>query len=318
MVLVRRRVGRLLLVLFTVSLLSFLLLDLLPADLAEQRLGSSATPEALTELRAELGLDDPLPVRYLGWLGDTLTGDFGQSLVTSQPVSKALVQRFGVTLELLVGAQLLALVASVPLGMLVAVRPNGAVDRVVNAIAYACMAIPSFILAVVLVLVFAVQLRWLPATGLPPFSESPMDHIRSLVLPVVSLAMGLLAVYVRLLRAEMVSTLREDYILNAQARGLPQRWILLRHALRPSSFALVTAVGLNTGVLIGGALVIEAIFVLPGMGSLAVSAIQSRDYPVVQAVVVVVASAYVVVNFAVDLIYGVLDPRVRDAATVTA
>jgi peptide/nickel transport system permease protein len=308
-----QRALRLLPVLFVVTFFSYVLLDLLPGDPAVQRLGQNATAETVAELREELGLDAPLPVRYVRWVGDALQGDLGSSFVNGQPVAEALSQRAGVTIELLVISQLIALGVAVPLAIGAARRPGRAFDRLTSGTAFAFMAVPDFILAVIFVLIFAVHLGWFPATGLPPFGESAFEHIRSLVLPTVSLALGSMATYLRVLRTELITTLQEDFVLNARARGLPDRWILLRHALRPSSISLTTVAGLITGALIGGTLIIEVIFVLPGMGSLAVQAIHGRDYPVVQGFVVVIGVGYVLLNFAVDALYAVLDPRIRDA-----
>jgi len=308
-----RRLALLLPVLFVVTFFSYLLLDLLPADPTIAILGPNATEEKVAELREELNLNDPLPVRYVSWLGDLVQGDLGRSYLNNQPVADAIKQRIGLSLELLLASQVIALGISVPLAIMAARRPGGILDRVSTAGAFGFLAIPNFVLAVLLVFIFAVRLDWLPATGLPPFSEDPGEHFRSLILPAVSLAMAELAVYMRLLRTDMIATLQEDFILNARAKGMPGWYILLRHAFRPSSFSLITVAGLNMGRLIGGALIIELIFALPGMGSLAVQSIFSRDYLVVQGFVVVVAVGYVLMNFIVDMLYAILDPRIRHA-----
>lgn len=308
-----RRLASLVPVLFAVTFLSYLLLDLLPADPAIAILGPNATEEAVAEVREELGLDAPLPVRYARWVGDVASGDLGRSYLNGQPVAEGLRQRLPVSVELLVGSQALALALAVPLGIAAGRRPGGVLDRVSSGTAFGLLAIPNFIFAVLLVYVFALQLGWLPATGLPKFGEDPGGHIRSLVLPVVSLAAAELAVYMRLLRTDVIATLQESYVLNARAKGLPGWYLLLRHVLRPSSFSLLTVVGLNMGRLIGGTVVVETIFALPGMGSYAIQSIFSRDYVVVQGFVVVVAVGYVLVNFAVDVLYATLDPRIRHA-----
>lgn len=308
-----RRLALLVPVLFVVTFFSYLLLDLLPGDPTIAILGPNATEETVRELREELNLNKPLPIRYVQWLGDLAQGDLGRSYLNGQPVAEALSQRIGLSLELLVASQLLALSIAVPLAIMAARRPGGILDRVSTAGAFGFLAIPNFVLAVLFVFFFAVRLGWFPSTGLPPFSRDPTEHLRSLVLPAFSLAMAELAVYLRLLRTDMIATLQEDFILNARAKGLPGWYILLRHAFRPSSFSLLTVMGLNTGRLIGGALIIELIFALPGMGSLAVQSIFSRDYLVVQGFVVVVAVGYVLINFVVDMIYALLDPRIRHA-----
>jgi peptide/nickel transport system permease protein len=303
-------------VLFVVTFCSFLLLELLPGDPAVLRLGQNATDQRVAELREELGLDDPMPVRYVRWLGDAVTGDFGESAVTGESVGVALRQRVGVTAELLVVSQVVAVSLATALAVGAARRPGGLFDRLSTGAAFGFLAVPDFILAVLFVLIFAVSLGWFPATGLPSFTESPLEHLRSLVLPCLCLAMGSLATYLRILRAELVATLQEDFILNARAKGLPDWWVLLRHALRPSSVSLLTVAGLVTGTLIGGALIIEVVFVLPGMGSLAVQAIQARDYPMVQGFVLVVGVAYVLLNLFVDALYAAIDPRIRDAPAI--
>ena len=308
-----RRVALLLPVLFVVTFFSYLLLDLLPSDPTIAILGPNATEEKVAELREELNLNDPLPVRYVTWLGDLAQGDLGRSYLNRQPVAEALKQRIGVSLELLLASQVIALSIAVPLAIAAARRPGSLLDRISTAGAFGFLAIPNFVLAVILVFVFAVRLGWFPATGLPPFSRDPGAHLQALVLPAFSLAMAELAVYLRLLRTDMIATLQEDFILNARAKGLPGWYILMRHAFRPSSFSLLTVMGLNMGRLIGGALIIELIFALPGMGSLAVQSIFSRDYLVVQGFVVVVAVGYVLINFIVDMIYALLDPRIRHA-----
>jgi peptide/nickel transport system permease protein len=312
----RRRALRLLPVLFVVTFCSFLLLEVLPGDPAVLRLGQNATEERVAELREELGLDDPMPARYVGWLGDAATGDLGESAVTGESVGGALRQRAGVTVELLVVSQVLAVSLATALALVAARRPGGVFDRLSTGAAFGFMAVPDFILAVLFVLIFAVSLGWFPATGLPSFTESPAAHIQSLVLPCLCLAMGSLATYLRILRTELVATLQEDFILNARAKGLPSWWILLRHALRPSSVSLLTIAGLVTGSLIGGTLIIEVVFVLPGMGSLAVQAIQARDYPMVQGFVLVVGVSYVLLNLLVDALYAAVDPRIRDAPAI--
>lgn len=311
-----KRLLQLLPVLFAVSALSFLLINLLPGDPTIAILGPSATEENRAALREELGLNDPLPARYANWVADSVTGDLGRSYVSNQPTSEALKQRLPVTLELLLLSQLLALGLAVPLALLAATRPNGLVDRVSSSTAFGFLAIPNFMLGVLLIYLFAVQLNWFPATGYTPFRDDPAENLRSLALPAITLGVAELAVYLRLLRTDLIATLQEDYIAMAQAKGLPKAHILLRHALRPSTFSLVTVAGLNLGRLIGGAFVVEYLFALPGIGSLTVESIFRRDYIVVQGTVLLVAVGYVLANFLVDLLYGILDPRVRHARVV--
>jgi peptide/nickel transport system permease protein len=311
--LLARRVAALVLVLLAVTALSFLLLNLLPGDPVTAILGPSATPEAAARVRADLGLNHPLPVRYVEWLGRLLRGDLGSSYLNGQPVAQALTQRLPATVELLIVSQVIALAVAVPLAIRSALRPGGWLDTVSGGTSFGLLALPPYITGVVLVYVFAVKLQWFPATGYTPITEDLGKNVNSMVLPSVTLALGSVAVYLRVLRADMISTLQEDYILLAKAKGLPTWRILTRHALRPSTFSLVTVAGLNVGTLVGGAFLVEYVFSLPGIGLLTVNSIFSRDYLVVQGVVVVVAVAYVLVNFLVDIVYVALDPRTRHA-----
>jgi peptide/nickel transport system permease protein len=212
---------------------------------------------------------------------------------------------------LLVLSQIIALAVAVPLGILSALRPGGNLDKAAGAGSFGLLAFPPYVLAVLLVLAFAVRFRVFPATGYVPFTEDPLGNIRDLLLPAITLALGSIAIYVRVLRAEMINTLQENFIIMARSKGLPTRQILLRHALRPSSFALVTVAGLSVGGLIGGAFLIEQVFALPGIGLLTLQSVYDHDFLVVQGVVLVVATVYVVVNFLVDMLYLVIDPRTR-------
>ncbi|MEV4745593.1 ABC transporter permease [Streptosporangium sp. NPDC049248] len=307
------RLVRLLVVLLVVTFLSYVLLNLLPGDPTTQILGLSASEEARAQLRAELDLDQPLTVRYLGWLGGLFTGDMGTSYITSVPVAEALAERLPVTLELLVAAQLIALGLAVPVGVAAARRAGRTLDQVLTTLSFGLLSTPVFVLGVVLILVFAVKLQVLPATGWTPISLDLGWNLTSVLLPAVTLGCGQMAVYARLLRTDLIATLQEDYITLARARGLSPRRILWRHALRPSAISLVTAVGLNLGALIGGTVIIETLFGLPGVGRLIVDSIFSRDYLTVQGGVVLISVGYVLVNFAVDLVYAAVDPRIRHA-----
>ncbi|WP_219416510.1 ABC transporter permease [Pseudonocardia nigra] len=306
-----RRLGRFLFVLLVVTAASHLMLELLPGDPVVTILGVGATEEGIAELRARLNLDEPWPVRYLSWLWGLLQGDFGFSYLTQQPVGEALAERLSVTLELVVLSQVVALAIAIPLGIASAYRPGGRFDRFVTSSTFLLLAVPPFVLAVLLSLVFAVQLGWLPATGYVPFTRDPWGNLRSLTLPVVTLAVGALAPYARILRAEMIGTLQEDYISVARAKGMPPWYVLTRHALRPSMFTLITVAGLSVGGLIGGTVIIEQLFGLPGLGNYLLAGIQQRDYIAAQGALVVIVVGYVVVNFLVDVLYSVIDPRVR-------
>ncbi|NUR88316.1 MAG: ABC transporter permease [Nonomuraea sp.] len=310
---VLHRLVRLLVVLVAVTFLSYALLTLLPGDPVTQILGLSASEEARAQLTRELGLDQPLLVRYGDWLGGLLTGDFGDSYITRVSVGSELAERLPVTLELLVAAQVVALGLAVPVGVAAARRAGRAVDQALTAISFALLSTPVFVLGVLLILVFAVTWHVVPATGWTPLSVDLGWNITSVLLPAITLGCGQLAVYARLLRTDLIATLQEDYITLARARGLSPGRILWRHALRPSTITLITAVGLNLGALIGGTVIIETLFGLPGIGRMIVDSIFSRDYLTVQGGVVLISVGYVVINFAVDLVYAAVDPRIRRA-----
>ncbi|HJZ33498.1 MAG TPA: ABC transporter permease [Hyphomicrobiaceae bacterium] len=305
------RLGYLVPVLIAVTLLTFLIASLLPGDLALVMLGDQATPETVRALRHDIGLDQPLWWRYLSWLGGILTGDFGRSFRTGEPVLAAILARLPVSLELMLLAELTALMIAIPLAIRCARTSGGSFDRIVTGIAFAKLSIPNFMAAMLLIYVFAIQLRWLPATGYLPFGEDPLGNVRAMVLPALTLALAEWPVLMRVLRSDMIATLQEDYIAMARAKGLKQRRILFVHALKPSSLTLITVAGLNIGRLIGGAVIVESVFALPGIGRLLIGAIYTRDFMILQGVVLFVAAGFVLVNFLVDLIYAVLDPRIR-------
>jgi peptide/nickel transport system permease protein len=305
-----RRIPQLIVVLFAVTLLTFLSLNLL-GDPLKAILGPGYADRELREqARKDLNLDDPVPVRYVRWLGDAATGDLGRSYNTRESVSSILSDRIPVSALLMVYAQTLALLIAVPLGIIAAARADTWFDKSTTTATFAFVAIPSFALGVLLLYFFAVQSDVFPSRYL---DDSLQDRLYSLFLPALTLALPAAATYTRLLRADMINTLQEDFITTAKSKGLRPRRILMRHALRPSSFSLVTVFGLTTGALLGGALVVENIFSIPGMGKAVVDAIFRKDYLVVQSVVLIVAFTYVVVNFIIDALYSFLDPRVRAA-----
>lgn len=262
------------------------------------------------EVAEGLNLDDPLPVRYAKWAGDAVTGDFGQSYVQGRPVWDLMAEPLQRTLALVVYGQVLALLLAVPAGVVAAWRADTWIDRGVSTSAIGLLAVPNYVMAILLVFLFASTFKIFP--GLVGSDLSPFD-LKSYALPSLALALPQVAVYMRLLRTDMIATLSEDYIGMAKAKGLKTSSILLRHALRPSSLSLVTSVGLSTGALIGGTVIIEQIFAMPGMGTLIIQAIFQDDIFVIQAVVAVIAFAFVLINFFVDLLYALLDPRIRSA-----
>jgi peptide/nickel transport system permease protein len=298
-------------VLFVVTCFSFLLTSLLPGDVALVMAGPNATPEAVASLRSELQLDQPLPVRYVDWLGRAVRGDLGASPRSHVTVVQSIQDRLPISLELLVLATLIGLVVAIPVGIASAYRAGGLLDQAASGAAFGILAVPGFVVAIVLIYLFAVQFDLVPATGYTPLLTDPVANLRSFFLPALTIGLGEAAAYTRLLRSDMIATLQEDYIAMARAKGLPTWHILTRHALKPSSFTLLTVLGINIGRLMGGALIVETIFALPGVGRLLVESIYARDLVVVQGVVAFVAVAFVLVNFGVDLLYAVLDPRIR-------
>jgi peptide/nickel transport system permease protein len=310
-----RRLLQLIPVLLIVSFLTFLLLNLLPGGTKQIAVTvcPGCTNEEIAQVEKDLELDESIPVRYLNWLGDALQGDLGRSYINEVDVTQLLSERLPISLQLMLYAQIISLVIAIPLGVLAAYRANTRLDRTLSTSAFGLLSLPNFILGVLLVYVFALQLDWLPATNAPKFSDDPAEHFRSMILPSLTLALGLVAIYMRLLRTDMMATLQEDYIGVAKAKGMPTSHILFRHAFRPSSFSLLTVAGITVGNLIGGTLIVEQIFGLNGLGSLIVFGIFQRDFLVVQGAVVVICVAFVLINFVIDLLYGFLDPRIRHA-----
>lgn len=300
-------------VIIVVSMLTFGLTQLLPGDPAALILGQSTNPERLAEVRADLKLDEPIWVQYADWASGAVRGDFGESYRGGESVGSQIKDALPATIELLVAAQLLALLVAIPIGIFSAYRQNSLPDKITTGGSFALLSFPNFALAVVLSYVFAVNLGWFPTFGYVPITADLGLNIKSIALPTITLAVGIAAVYVRLLRSDMIATLQEDYILMARAKGMPTRYILFRHALRPSSFSLITVAGINVGTLIGGSVIVEFIFAIDGIGRLLVEAISTREYLLVQGVVLLIAVTYVAINFLVDLLYTALDPRIRDA-----
>ena len=308
---VLRKLLRLIPVLLLVTTATFLLLNLLPGDVALALLGNEATPDAIAQVRAELGLDQPLVLRYLHWLIGFMHGDLGRSYVTRVPILESIVDRLPVTIELMLLSQGFALLLAVPSGILCAYKAGSRIDRLISAAALFLFAAPVFITAIVLMFVFALKLRWLPSTGYAPFMADPLSNLAHFALPALAIGLSEWPPLFAVLRTDMINTLQQDYIAFAKAKGLAPASILLRHALRPSSFTLVTILGLQIAAAIAGALVVETIFGLPGIGRMLTGAVYNRDMMLVQGCVAVISVGYVLVNFVVDLIYAVLDPRVR-------
>lgn len=305
---------RLLLTLLTVSLISFLMVALLPGDLALLILADSATPDRVAALRAELGLDLPLWHRYLAWLGQVLQGNLGHSVHTGEATLDILLARLPVTLELITLTTLLALAIAIPLGVLSAHHRDRAFDHATLATCLSLLSVPPFVLGLGMIYLLALKLQWLPATGHVPLSEGWWPHLQSFVMPVLALAAVEVPVYVRVLRSEMVTTLQQNHMALARAMGLPTWRRLFENALRPSLLGLITLVSVNMGRLLGGAIILEALFALPGIGQLLVESVYQQDHLVTQGIVLMTALGLVLLNLLADLVYVLADPRMqRDA-----
>jgi len=310
---ISKRVGHSLLVVFLVTVAAVALLSLAPGSVATVILGENATPEAVAALDARLGLDQPLWQQYLDWIGSAVRGDLGTSPLTGQEVMHAILDRLPVTLQLAGMALAISLVVAVILAVLAASAPGSLLDRCINAISSAFLAIPAFIAGPVLIYFLALRLGWFPVSGWSHIEDGVAANLQSALLPAIAISLTEIAAFQRLLRADLIGTLREDYIAAARAKGMTRTYVMFRHALRPSSFSLITLAGISLGRLVGGTVVVEILFGLPGLGQLVASSITLRDVITVQGVVVFVAIAYVGINTLVDVSYGLLDPRVRKA-----
>ena len=302
---------RLVAVLVAVTAASFAMISLLPGDTVTTILGQNATEEQRAEAREELNLDDPLPVRYLRWAGDALTGDLGISYRTRQPVVEALGERLWVTLELVLLSQVIALVIAVPMAVAGALRPGSWLDRILSGMQLAMLATPVYLVALALMVVFAVNLGWFDTTGYTRFTDGPFENLKSLLLPAFALGLEQVAIYARVPRTDLIATFGQDFIWHARAKGNSTTRIVTRHALRPSSIGLVTITGVSVGRMIGGTVLVESIFALPGLGRFTIDAINNRDFMALQGAVVVLTVGFVLVNFLVDVLHGIIDPRIR-------
>ncbi|MCB0105381.1 MAG: ABC transporter permease [Caldilineaceae bacterium] len=300
---IRRRLLQSVVVVWGVSVLVFFLLRLAPGDPVTLLLVESASPEQIAEARAKWGLDKPIPVQYAVFLGRALQGDLGNSLFFQQPAIKVLMERMPATLQLSAAALLFSLSVAIPVGLLSALKRDTVWDYLGTGLAMMGQAIPPYWLGIMLILVFSVGLGWFPTSG-----RGTPSH---LVLPAITLGSVLMALITRLVRSGMLDVLGEDYVRTARAKGLRERTVIVRHALRNILIPLVTVIGLQLGALFGGAVITESIFAWPGVGRLALQSINARDYPMVQASVLVISVVYVFLNLAVDLLYVYLDPRIR-------
>jgi peptide/nickel transport system permease protein len=312
-----RRAGASLIVLLVASIVVFAGVRALPGDPALALAGEDRSPKALEAIRDKYGLDDPVPVQYVNWLGHVVRGDFGTSTRTGLSVGSTIVDRLPVTLELAFLSLLVAIGIGLTLGVIAAVRRGSLADYVGSTAALVGLSVPHFWLGLMMILVFSIALGVLPASGFVPFFADPIDNLRHMIMPAVVLGTGFAAVIFRQTRAAMLESLSADYVRTARAKGLGEREVVASHALRNSLLTVVTIVGLQLGLLISGAVVTEQVFVLPGFGKLTLDAVFTRDYPIIQGVVLLTTVGYVLINFAVDMLYSVLNPRIRVAGADT-
>ena len=298
-------------ILFLVSVATFSITELLPGDPVIAILGENAQPETIAAMRHELRLDKPLVSRYLDWAAAAMRGDLGRSIRSHQPVTDAFRERLPITLQLAITATLIGLIVAIPLGAWSAYRAGRFSDRLTTTTTFAMVGLPPFLMGLLLVYLLALWRQWFPVTGWVRITEDFGQNLRHAFLPCLTLAFTEIAIYTQLLRADMFATLQQDFVLAAKARGLPTRHILMREALRPSSFSLITLAGVNLGRLIGGTVIIEQVFALPGVGRLVAQSIPQKDYPMLQGSVLILATAYLLINTFVDLSYQFIDPRIR-------
>lgn len=297
-----------------VSLLTFLFIRLIPGDAIAARLGTSQalTPEQLASLRAYLGLDQPLPQQYWTWLTSLLHGDLGYSIRTGRPVLVEIAQRLPATLELALAAAVIAVAVGLPLGIVSALHPRSRLDLAVRVAGLIGLSLPNFWLGTLLIVLFSLYLRWMPNTGgYVDFAQDPLANLQFLIFPAVTLGLALAAATMRMTRSAMLDVLGADYVRTARAKGLASNVVLRRHALKNALIVVVTLLGIQVGQLLGGAVVVEEIFSVPGVGRMLLNAILQRDYALVQGTVLAVALLFVALNIIVDLLYGYLDPRIR-------
>ena len=306
-----RRILQMLLILFLVSSAVFFMFKLVPGDVAVVRLGIQQTPEALAALRVQLGLDRPLVVQYLTWLAGLVRGDLGTSHVDGVPVFGIVASRFFITLELVLVITVLSALISIPVAIVAAQKKGTVVDSGIRALSMVGFSLPTYWWAILLMLLFSVALGWLPAGGYVYPNRDFGRHLVHLIMPTVAMVMILVAAQVRFLRSSILDIIQLDYVRTARAKGLSSRRVLYKHVLRNSLAAFITVVGLNFATLIGGMVIIEQIFIWPGLGWLIITSILNRDFPVVQGAVLFVAAIFVTVNLVVDILYAALDPRIR-------
>lgn len=298
-------------VLVVVAVVIFAVLRLTPGDPATLVAGDAATPEQVEAIRRNMGLDQPVIVQFGRWVGDMLRGDFGISLISGKPVSELILSRMGATVSLTILTLLFTLLVSLPVGVLSAWYQGKALDRAVMAGSVVGFSVPVFIVAYLLILVFAIELRWLPVQGYKPLAAGLWEHLRHLILPAISLSTVYIALITRIVRTSVIDTLGEDYIRTARAKGLPEWSVLSRHALQNAAVPILTIIGISITMLIGGVVVTESVFNIPGLGRLVLDSVLSRDFTVIQTLIVLFSLVYILINLLIDISYTLVDPRIR-------
>ena len=293
------------------SLLIFLLLYLVPGSVAVIMLDDAATPENIAKLEAELGLDDPLPTQYTRWMVNVSKGDFGTSFLTNQPVKESIIEKLPVTIWLLIGALVIAVVFGLSIGILASLKPGSLLDRGAVILVTLGISIPNFWLAVLLSMLFAVKLGWLPVFGYTPIADDPIQWFKSMLMPWFSLGIVSSTLIARQMRGAMIEVLNTDYVRAARASGVPEHWVVISNGIKNAMIPVITVIGFQIPVIIGGALIVELVFATPGLGSLTIQSVLDQDLPIVQAVLMVMASLVILTNLVVDISYGWLNPKVR-------
>jgi len=299
-------------VLILVALLTFLLIYFTPGDPASVMLGTEATPKRIADLRAQLGLDKPFLEQFKDWIIRVLHGDLGKSYFLNRPVSVSILERLPATFTLAITSLILAIIIGVPLGIMAAVKQGSILDGIIMTFAIIGVSIPMFWLGLLMIILFSVILGWVPSGGYVPLTENFLQGLRRLIMPAMSLGFAQAALIARMTRSSMLEVIRQDYITTARAKGLKEHTVITKHVFMNITTNLITIVGLSFGALLGGAVIVETVFVYPGVGRLVVQAVQNRDYPLIQGILLIIASSYVIVNLLTDLLYPIFDPRMRN------
>ncbi|WP_173915424.1 ABC transporter permease [Halobacillus sp. Marseille-Q1614] len=306
-----RRILMLIPVLFGVSVFIFIVMRIVPGDLAMTILGNNATPESIKQLREDFGLNLPLYVQYLNWIGGVLTGDFGESMRTGKEVLPDILNRFKLTFELTLLSAIISWIIAIPLGVIAAIKRNSKTDFGVRLISLLGVSIPNFALAIIIILVLSLAFSYSPPIEYVGFFENPLKNLEIMIIPSIVLGTSMAGAVMRMTRSSVLEILRQDFIRTIRAKGAKERLVIFQHALRNAMIPILTVIGLQVGTLLGGTVIIEQIFSLPGLGQLVLTAINQRDFIVVQGAVLFIAFVFVFINLLVDVLYSYLDPRIK-------